>query len=146
MLNPHKQYRAVLGVEKLVKKYPRIIDNITLNIPERPLNGSNQEPTFSPKQSINMGANKISIVLSVDPNAMLLIMKPTLDRLRVAYILAAKSTMRKTMMVKGGPLKSANEPQKILQTAELKILRTSPKLIKWSSWRVDMQISLVLSW
>lgn len=85
-----------------------------------------------------MGANKISIVLSVDPNAMLLIMKPTLDRLRVAYILAAKSTMRKTMMVKGGPLKSANEPQKILQTAELKILRTSPKLIKWSSWRVDM--------
>lgn len=77
-----------------------------------------------------MGANKISIVLSVDPNAMLLIMKPVLDRIRVAYIFTAKSKIVKTIIVKGGPLQSAKDPQKMHETAELNTQRTSPKLIK----------------
>lgn len=61
---------------------------IMLIIPDIPFKGSSSVATFNPKQSIMIGANTTSIVLSVDPNSTIAAIKPDLEVTIVANILA----------------------------------------------------------
>lgn len=77
---------------------PMIEAMITLKMPEIPFNGNNSVAIFKPKQSIIMGANTTSMVLSVDPNKIIARTKPDFDVTIVANILAIRSMTKNDMM------------------------------------------------
>jgi hypothetical protein len=60
----------------------------------------------------------------------MLMMKETFEVERQEKILTARSAIQKAIMVKGGPFLSARNPQKILHSAELRIMTIRPTLIK----------------
>lgn len=131
-LKKQSQYKEYCG-GNLAKMKPKAAANITLRIPDKPLKGSNWEATLKPKQSIKVGAKRISIALSVPPNKTILMINPTLEITRDENILEPRSKMMKSMMANGGPFLSASNPQRIPKIAELKIITIIPILIKWSS-------------
>lgn len=103
---------------------------MTLSIPERPLKGKSSVATLNPKMSIRIGAKRTSMVLSVPPINIMLIMNVIGVRAKHENIFTARSKKIKTMIVKVAPFLSARKPHAILKIAELRMISMSPILMR----------------